>query len=510
MSRKPFSGFILKQVEARPLLSIFLAALALRWLLLVLGFQEFWGDAHHNLIMSKLTLDNQWVYTDFKDRQHTWLPFYRYWGSLVIWLTGSTSLWVMSIVNTVIGALTAVAGGWLAMQLVDRKAALWAGLGIALMPYLMVFSYVSMGEMQGGLFLLLWVIGVHKKQPWLIVLAAFCAALIRYELSFLMGISVVPLWWFNHRKQAYYTVGGLLLGLGIWCAWSYAQFGNPFNWLLMRIDSTTRSASFYSEDANIFFRFVFLPLTTIIQAFPLVVFFIWFKRTKGESRKEFSTLHLMGFLTFLHWVFFLLAQTKIMAYPDPRFFVISLPVTTVWFFVMLGQGYFRPFVRQRLVFLFLGITLLQLIVPFYRQYSLQPRKEAGYWMAENIEPGAKVWSDMAVTIVESGLDIHDFYSSETLIPKTEREHVDATARLIHRLDSLNIEYLTSYPAPFDYTSYLIPELNEFEPFEWNGLSFVPVFVYRPYQMETGSVHSYLRYRFEESTQPASVWRVYVP
>lgn len=506
MSRTTNSGFFLQMVEARPLLSIFLSALILRLSLIFLGFHDFWGDAHHNLIMSKLTLDHNWVYSDFKDRHLTWLPLYRYWGAFLIWITGNVSLEVMNMANIFIGSFTAVAGGWLALLVSDKKAALLAGMGIALMPYLIVFSFMSMGEMMGGLMLLLWFVGVVKRNIWLIIIPAFCAALDRYELTFLIGLSVLPLWWMNERKSAIWTVVGLGSALLLWSGWSMYNAGNPLNWLLMRIESTTRSSGFYAENANVLIRFILLPLATIIQAFPIVIFFIWF-RGKPKLQREFNPVFLMGFIVLSHLAFFMVAQTKIMASPETRFFVISLPLTTVWFMLLFRQERFRPFVTQRKVFLFLAITLLQLIVPFYRQYNLQPRREVGYWMREHLDDSAKVWSDMAVSIVESKKNYHNFYSSEVLIPEKREADINEFA---NRLKQENIEYVTSYPAPFDFSSFLIPELNQHEPFEWQGITFVPVYVYKPYIMETASLHSYLRYRFEEVVKPASIWRIYVP
>ena len=61
----------MKKLEARPVFTSVLLAIFIRTLALLLGFQDYWGDSHHNLIMSKLTLDNGWVYSDFKDRELT-------------------------------------------------------------------------------------------------------------------------------------------------------------------------------------------------------------------------------------------------------------------------------------------------------------------------------------------------------------------------------------------------------------------------------------------------------
>ena len=116
-------------------------------------------------------------------------------------------------------------------------------------------------------------------------------------------------------------MAGIALALGGWCWWAYINSGNPINWLLLRIESTTRSSSFYAEQAHFLIRFLLTPLGTAIQAFPLVIFFIGYKRKKiSFIHKELDFIRLLGSITILHWIFFFLAQLKIMAYPDPRFF----------------------------------------------------------------------------------------------------------------------------------------------------------------------------------------------
>ena len=189
------------------LVFLFIFALILRGVLLLLGFTDYWGDAHHNLIISKLTLDNGFIYSDFKDRHLTWLPLYRYWGTWIIWLTGNASLWVMNIANILLGSLTVVVGTRLAIEISDRKIGIMTGVAMACMPYLMVFSYISMAEMLGGLLLISWCYFVLKEKTWLIFVIAFLATLTRYELIVLLGVTSILMWFFLQASSILFYHG---------------------------------------------------------------------------------------------------------------------------------------------------------------------------------------------------------------------------------------------------------------------------------------------------------------
>ncbi len=496
----------LAKLEAHPVITALFLAVVTRSLVLILGFQDFWGDSHHNLIMSRLTLVNDWAYSDFKDRHLTWLPAIRYWGAIVQWVTGTYSLQVMNVANSILGIATVGIGAHFATKLFENKWALYAGVILAIQPYSIVFSYMNMAEVLGALVVLGWFYGLHKQIPWVILITTFLAVLTRTELIYLVGITIIYLFVIGERKRAFWSAIGAGTGLILWFAYSWWATGNPLGWMLIRIGSTTSSTEFYTEDANLIIRYGLLPLFALLQAFPLIVFFIWLKKT-AITFNEYSIQTLIGFFLLNHFIFFLLAQTTIISYPEARFFAIVLPIATIWFVWLMAHGYFRAFVDQRKVIVFLGFCLLQLIIPYYRQYSLQPRKEIGYWMKDNLREDTKIWSDLAVPIVESEIDPKAFISSFYLLDETPYQEGDAQ-RIARALISNEVEYVASYPEIFDYSTFLIPDLREFEPFEWQGITFVPVYKYEPYSMQKSSVHDYLRYRFEESTQPASIWRIY--
>lgn len=173
MKSTELTSLWLKELEARPVFMAVVAAILIRALALIIGFQDYWGDSYHNIIMSNLTLDNGWVYSDFKDRHLTWLPAFRYWGSLVIWITGSAKLITLNIANSFLGVVIVGLGTWLVRTVVGNKTAIVAGILLALMPYLIVFSYMNMAEGFGALLILYWVIGVEKKLKSVIFLDHF-------------------------------------------------------------------------------------------------------------------------------------------------------------------------------------------------------------------------------------------------------------------------------------------------------------------------------------------------
>lgn len=497
---------IIKKCEDYPILTALFLAVVTRTTVIMMGFQDFWGDSHHNLIMSKLTLENNWVYSDFKDRHLTWFPAFRYWGACVQWITGTYSLQVMQIANTILGVATVAVGTRFATTYLDKKWALFAGILLAIQPYLIVFSYMNMAEILGALMIISWFLGLQTQNKWMIIGSTFIAVLTRTELMYLVGLTVLYLFMVGEKKRALWTAIGSGLGVLLWFGYSTYTMGNPLGWMLIRIGSTTSSTQFYTEDVNVFVRYVLTPAFVLLQGFPLVVYFIWLKKIKINFR-EFSIQTLMGFFLLNHLLFFLFAQTTIISYPEARFFVIVLPIATVWFVSLMADQWFRPFVNRRKVIFFLALTLIQLIVPFYRQYSLQPRKEIGWWMKNNITGSSKIWSDLAVPIVESELEIESFISSYYLLDEQRYQDNDAE-RMAKALKYHGVEYIASYPEIFDYSSFLIPELKNHEIFEWKGITFVPVFVYTPYNMQQATINDYLRFRFEEHTNPASIWKIF--
>lgn len=503
MKSTELTSFWLKKLEARPVFTSVLLAIFIRTLALLLGFQDYWGDSHHNLIMSKLTLDNGWVYSDFKDRELSWSPAFRYWGSIILWITGSAKLITLNIANSFLGVIIVGLGVWFIREIRGKKIALLAGSLLALTPYLIVFSYMNMAEGFGALLLLAWLIGVDRNQIWLVFITALLASLTRYELVFFLGVASLYLLIVSKRKGFVSTTAGVVVGLSIWSWWSYINTGDLLNWFWMQFASSSASTEFYAEGVNVYVRFLLLPMLAILQVFPLFFALIWLKKIRIR-KKEYSLNMLMGSLILGGLLFFAYAQTSVIVYPDPRYLVMILPVIILWFCTLLDQGFFRPFISKRLVLFITVISLFQLLIPYYRQYNLQPRIEMGTWMHQNLSDTNTIWSDNAVSIAQSGLEIRQFKSSN----KLNVADVSDQKTIEKKLMESGIDYLTVFPAPFTTSYQWYPELMEASTFEKNGITFVPVFEYEPFQMQKGSVHDYLRMKFEAAAGTASIWKLY--
>ena len=128
----------------------------------------------------------------------------------------------------------------------------------------------------------------------------------------------------------------------------------------------------------------------------------------------------------------------------------------------------------------------------------------GTWMHQNLSDTDTVWSDNAVSIAQSGLEIRQFKSSN----KLNVADVSDQNTIEKKLMESGIDYLTVFPAPFTTSYQWYPELMEASTFEKNGITFVPVFEYEPFQMQKGSVHDYLRMKFEAAAGTASIWKLY--
>ena len=503
MKSTELTSFWLKKLEARPVFTSVLLAIFIRTLALLLGFQDYWGDSHHNLIMSKLTLDNGWVYSDFKDRELTWLPAFRYWGSIILWITGSAKLITLNIANSILGAIIVGLGTWFIREIKGKKIALLTGILLALTPYLIVFSYMNMAEGFGALLLLAWVIGVDRHRIGLVFITALLASLTRYELVFFLGIASLYLLIVSKKKSFVSTTAGVVVGLSIWSWWSYINTGDLLNWFWMRFESTTLSTDFYAEDVNILYRFLLLPVLAILQVFPLAVAFLWLKKPSFKI-SVYSPSTLMGCLILAALLFFGYAQTSVIVYPDPRYLVMILPIVIIWFSLLFAHGFFRPYITQRFVLIITVLSLFQLIIPYYRQFSLQPRVEMGEWISENVTEADLIWSDNAVTLASSETHLQQFLSSAKLESALNSNITNSETVLIES----GIDYLTVYPAPYSMAHQLYPELLHSSPFEKNGITFIPVFIYAPFQMQKASVHDFLRMKFEAGARKASIWKLY--
>src|SRR5512138_2555217 len=113
---------------------------------------DFWGDSYHHWMITRLTLQNGGVYTDYKGLEVVWTPLYHYLAMVPLLLSGRGDLVPLHWMNTIFGALTCALVTWLAWLLYqDLIAAFTAGAALALMSWHIAFSGMNVTEIFSGL-----------------------------------------------------------------------------------------------------------------------------------------------------------------------------------------------------------------------------------------------------------------------------------------------------------------------------------------------------------------------
>ncbi len=157
-----------------------------------LGFEDYWGDSYHNLIIVEKTIQNDWVYDDYKNRQVVWLPTYRYLVGFFMNLVNDNSLNTAKILNICLSLLSI----FLTFRLTQittksSQKAFFSALVLSLLPWHAAFSIYNMSENLCGL-LIIGVIYILIRERYLYLFPlTFLGVLCRNEVTFIYFI----IWW---------------------------------------------------------------------------------------------------------------------------------------------------------------------------------------------------------------------------------------------------------------------------------------------------------------------------
>jgi hypothetical protein len=222
---------LLNLSRRRVTLLIVLIALAMRWLYATWAVADFWGDAYHHWLISRLTLAHNWRYTDYKGLETIWLPGYHYLVSLVMILSGRLDLGPAHMVNIILGTVACGLTTWLTTDFSGKLlVGFIAGLALALTPWHIAYSVINMPEVLMGVLLLLTVLAAYRERTVGLGALAFAGALTRHELTLALIITAV---WLVGRRRVRPAVGlgvGLGLALVLWSSWSWWGTGDPLLW----------------------------------------------------------------------------------------------------------------------------------------------------------------------------------------------------------------------------------------------------------------------------------------
>ncbi len=473
--------------ENKPRYYIFLipfsVALIVRVIYHFLDIPDFWGDSYHSMYMSWATIENNWVYSDYKGREVVWLPFYRYLSTIFLFLFQKHDLIIPHFLNMISGALTCGLVAIFTKKLTNNKIGILAGLILALSPWHVAYSHMNMPEITALLLLTLALMAWSNNQILWLIPIGFASVLTRNELTTLLGVFGLVLLIKKDWKAAGTLFVGSVIGLGLWAWWNVIKRGELTWW----IESRSRGSSwdrYFVITQGSYFNDWYIHLAIFITVFPVVIAVTTYPKvfkkaiTDTPIWKSKEALAMASIIIF-HWLFLLVMQTEYFTAPNGRYWLYSLPAACSCFslFVFrIDKKYQRWVIGVSTSVSF--VVLLLMMVVFYHQRKIYAYNMVlGQQIAKEVPIDVNMWLDFPDILYFSAIDYGRVHSSDQIMPMEYRYISDENkiTFLTEKFETLNIRYLVSSPVSYSIILSLWPQMKENERFDWGPYRFTPTF-----------------------------------
>ena len=455
---------------------------------------DFWGDSYHHWLISRLTLANDSVYTDYKGLETVWLPGYHYLTALGMVALGRFDLTPAHLINVLLGTAACGLLAWLVTDISrDWRIGLAAGFTLALLPWHIAYSHMNMPEVMAGVLLLLTILAARRDQPGWLAILAFMSTLTRHELTLLLAIVGLWLAWRRRWRAVLGLALGSALGLVGWSAWSEHVTGDPLFWWTQYRALTAWDAEFWAgagvrlADLQTFWeaaRKAFPPLAVVgLAAVGGALFGPWRRRVPREG---WLLLALVGF----HWLALGLGFVAgNLPSADPRYVLVSLPVLAGAGAVLIAASPYRcaRWTSAGIVTVLLVVSLVRQL-PAFRDmaYTLAPERAAGEYLGQVAPKVGNFWVDAPVSIYFSGLEPERFFSSDQLLPQEARESDQVTNIALDAILTHDVRFVLWEDVSYTFVQRVWPQMAKGRAFEQNGYRFEPVFRYEGWELDYGA------------------------
>jgi hypothetical protein len=476
------------------ILVAFVTAIAIRALYALWSVTDFWGDAYHHWLISRLTLANHGVYTDYKGLETVWLPGYHYLIAVVMGFSGQFDLAPAHLANVLMGSLACGLGAWWVTDIThDWRVGLSAGITLALLPWHIAYSHMNMPEVMAGLMLILVLMAARRPSSGRLLLLAFASALTRHELTLLLVAIGVWLAWRQERRATASLALGTALGLALWSGWSMHVTGDPLMWWHHYRALTAWDAQFWTEagvrvaDWATLHRAAqraYPPLSLIIfVTIAAAIHPRWRQRVPREG-------WLLVLLVSFHWLAVGLGFVGgNLPTANPRYVLVSLPILSGAGVVLIGTAPWRS-ARLAGATLYTILLLLGLFsqLPDFRDmaYVLAPERAAGEHLGAIAPREGNFWVDAPVSIYFSRLEPERFFSSDRLLPTVVRTPDRAPAAALQAMLDHNIDIVLWEDVSYTFVQHAWPQMANERPFQHYGYWFEPIFRYEGWEIDYGA------------------------
>jgi len=417
-------------------------------------------ESYGRWLVDVLTIRNSWSYIGPAlplDPAVEWLPLFQYISMLVMYISGDFRIDALRLTNLILSLGTATIlylTLWRVFK--SRWQATIAVLFLAFQPWNIDYSVTASDRILLSLQILALTYAMFSGRIKLFSGIAILTALTAYEGWFIVSLEIALGLW-NRKwssKQALIPTLALVCTIGTWLLWNIERTGQPFTFVLgylglinYHFELNPEFLSFYLVLATAMTTGIFLigltatlirktnaPRTLLRTLAFLIVGYVGF----------YSVAHLVGFETGdltgrIVPILPLIAASASFVFPDIRF------------------------KRRKQIAIGL-ILLVMLIVPYYAQISIGPKKayvispdqRVGVKLREIYESG-KIVSDMPAVIYFSGLDPSFFITSPNIPWRTGNYSADGLKRW---LQANQVRYLVWQNSTGSPISEIFPFLGE--------------------------------------------------
>ena len=453
-----------------------------------------------------MTVDNNWVYTDYKGRELVWLPFYRYLvAGILNVFPNMDGLQLAAYLNTFIAVITVGFLSYKVAQVRSKKIAMWAGIILAVLPWHVAYSTMNIPAIFGGLLLLVVVLEVMDGKWYWVAILTMIGVLTRYEITYiLIMVGIFTIGTRNWEKSAALLIGACI-GLSLWSYWSYINTGNYLFWLTEKSNGLSWDAFFQTvirEDK----RTLFDPFLSIIQALPILLIVLipsWmdppYKVRKLANLKRFLPL----FLILFQLLFLAIGQYFYFSAANPRYFVIVIPLGVYAVFSLIRDPWFNLTYVSITSYCVGFIVLIGQFAAFYYQGQTWEKFSKTGEFINNLESTDNFWIDEPAIIYHASLPLPQVFSSDQII----RDGYNKKEVVRNKLITANIAYIVSFEASYSKTLWIWPEMHENDEFLWEGVKFTPVYRFSVDKAEAENMHESLVKYAQSRFGPVTVWKV---
>ncbi|MEM3506060.1 MAG: hypothetical protein QXT31_00160 [Candidatus Bathyarchaeia archaeon] len=218
---------------------LFFLAFSLRvWHLFSLNY-DWYGDSYHHWLISRLTMENNFYYTDFKPKTMNlvWLPLYHYLSAFLMKLTGLTDLTIPHFISIFSGSISCILVFEISKIIYKKNwLGILASLILAFQPWFIAINSLALTESLSIMLVLASLYYYFKEKPIHCALISALGMLVRYENWLFFGlIFIIGL--YEKKLKGLSLLTFLSLGMLVffsWSFWSFINTGNPFEWAFLQ------------------------------------------------------------------------------------------------------------------------------------------------------------------------------------------------------------------------------------------------------------------------------------